>query len=276
MARDLNNEMNNEKDAQSNKPIELYQIHLDKQTLYLANYAENIDFYDENGNAKTYFAASLQRGSINTNIETKVDECQVSIDNVDLSMSAYSDNTKFVDRKMTIWKVFRDALDDFYNKIVIFEGYMDAPKINQYSMSVNVTNNLDTLDKNVPRESYQITCRFEFGGEACGKTIDTKSSAIDSINGLTVNDSNITENDDYWKYGYITANNETRFVKSSTSGSIEIEYPFEKTEAGDSYELKTGCDKTYDGSHGCTYHNNTDFYGGFLSIPKIRDVRTFG
>lgn len=275
MARNLSADIENEKNKSANKPIELYQVYLDEVTLYLANYAENIDFYDEAGNPQTYMAASLQRGSIETNVDTKVDECRVSIDNVDLTMSAYSNNTKFIGRKMVIWKVFREKLNSFDNKVVLFEGYMDAPNIEQHALSVNVVSNLDTLDKNIPGESYQVQCRFDFGGDGCEKSVPTKNSTIDSISGLTISDSNITEDVDYWKHGYITSNNETRYVKSSSTGSLEIEYPFEKTSAGDSYELRAGCDKTYDEGHGCTYWSNTDQYGGFLSIPKIRDVRNF-
>jgi hypothetical protein len=37
--------------------------------------------------------------------------------------------------------------------------------------------------------------------------------------------------------------------------------------------MEAGCNKSYDSGHGCTHWSNTDYYGGFLSIPKIKDIR---
>lgn len=277
MARDLSTDVENEKDKDANKPIEIYQIHLDENTLYLADYTEDIEFFDEDGNPQTYFAASLKRDSINTDVETKVDSCTVEIDNVDLSMSAYSDDTEFVDRKLVIWKVFRDHLDNFENKIVLFEGLMDAPRISQHAMSVQVTSKLDTLDKDLPRGYYQIHCRFEFGDpETCGKDVPEVNNTVDNIDGLIVYDDKITQADNFWKYGAITIGTETRIIESSSDGQVKVEFPFDKAQVGDDYTLKAGCDKTMDGSHGCKRWNNQQFYGGFLSIPRIRDVREFG
>lgn len=274
MPKDLNTTMETEKNAEQNQPVELYQVFLDQGTLYLANHPKNIEFYDENGNAQIYTAAALKRSKVETNTDTKVDQTRVQIDNVTKEMSAYIANTTFVGRRMAIWKVFTNQLNSPDNYIPIFDGYMDKPEINQYSMSVTVVSNLDTLDKRLPGRTFSPKCQWVFGSEECGVTVPTKTGTIDSISGTTINDSDITEATDYWKHGSITVGTESRVITGSGSDYVGVEYPFSTdVTAGDSYEMKAGCDKSYDGGHGCSFWGNTQFYGGFLSIPKIRDIR---
>jgi phage-related protein len=303
MPRTLSEDMIDQKNEEYNRPVELYQIFLDEGTLYLAMYSKDIEFFDENGNPQTYTAAALQRDPVNTNTDTKVDTTRVTIDNVNKEMSSYIAHNEFVGRRIRILKVFLDAdktvttisiigraefdqlLDNFEgvglryyeNHIVIFDGYMDEPKINQYSMSVSVVSKLDTLDKRLPGRTFQVKCNWVFGGEECGVSVPTKSGNIDSISGITINDTDITEESDYWKHGTITVGNESRIITGSGSGYVEVEYPFSTdVGAGDSYDMKAGCDKSYNSGHGCSFWNNTQFYGGFLSIPKIKDIREVG
>lgn len=277
MPRTLSEDMIDQKNEEYNRPVELYQIFLDDGILYFAMYPEDIEFFDENGNPQTYTAAALSRGVVNTNTDAQVDTTRVQIDNVNREMSAYIANTEFVGRRIVIWKVFRDDLSDPQNYVQIFDGYMDEPQINQYSMSVSVVSKLDTLDKRLPGRTFQVKCNWRFGSEECGKTIPTKSGTIDSISGTTINDSNITEASNYWKHGTITIGNESRIITGAGSGYVEVEYPFPAdVGAGDSYDMKAGCDKSYNSGHGCTFWSNTQFYGGFLSIPKIKDIREVG
>jgi hypothetical protein len=279
MPRTINAVIENLKDEPYNMPIELYQIFLDEETLYLAMYPEDIEFFDENGDPQTYTAAALSRSTIETNTDTQVDQCEVQIDNVTREMSAYIANTEFVDRELAIWKVFLEDLSDPQNYVEIFRGKMDAPKINQYQMSVAVVSRLDTLDRKLPARTFQVQCPWQFGdSDTCGATVPEKTGTIDSISSdhMTMNDSDITESIGYWEHGEITINNEKRIITESGSGYVTVEYPFSAdVEAGDNYEMQAGCNKSYDGGvNSCSGWGNTDYYGGFLSIPKtnIREV----
>ena len=276
MPKDINSVIQTLKDNPENMPFEIYQIYLDEATLYMACYPEDVQFFDENGNPQTYYAAALSRQSVNTKTDTEVDTTTVSIDNVSQEMSAYIAATEFVGRKIVIWKVFHEDLSSADNYVPIFAGYMDEPKISQYSMSVTVVSSLDTLDKQLPGRTFQTNCNWQFGSTECGVTVPTKSGTIDSISSdhMTINDLDITEASDYWKYGSITIDNKTRVIKESGSGYVIVEYPFStNVVAGDSYDMEAGCDKSYDSGHGCIFWNNTQYYGGFLSIPKIKDIR---
>lgn len=306
MPRTLSPDVIAQKDKEYNRPVELYQIFLDQETLYLAMYPENIEFFDERGNPQTYYAAALSRTTIETNTDTKVDQCEVTIDNVTREMSAYIAHTEFVGRRMRILKVFLDAdrnvqnlailgrtvwsqlvesvegagLEYPENAIPIFDGIMDAPRINQYQMTVTVVSKLDTLDRELPARTFQVQCPWAFGDqETCGVAVPTKTGTIESISAdyMTIYDADITEAAGYWEHGEIEIGSESRIVVESGAGYIKVEYPFSADiQAGNSYEMRAGCDKSYDGNHGCQYWGNTQYYGGFLSIPKIRDIREVG
>ncbi len=276
MPRILSPDMISQKNKEYNRPVELYQIFLDQETLYLAMYPENINFFDENGNPTTYYAAALSRSAVQTNIETKVDQTEVKIDNVNREMSAYIANTDFQGRRLVIWKVFLDKLDDPNNYVVVFDGIMDEPRVDQYSMVVTVVSKLDTLDRELPGRTYEVQCSWIFGDEECGKVVPPKNGTVDSVSSdrMIIYDSAITEEMNYWKYGSIKIGKELRAVTESGVGYVKVEYPFYiDIPTGTDYTLEAGCDKGYDTPHGCQYWGNTQYYGGFLSIPRIRDVR---
>jgi hypothetical protein len=278
MPRTLTPELFAEKEKEFNCPVEIYQVYLDEQTLYFAMCPKNIEFFDEQGNSATYYAADLSRAAVKTNIETKVDQTEVQISNVNREMSAYIANTDFQGRRLVIWKVFLGCLDDPNNYVVIFDGIMDEPRVDQYTVAVTVVSKLDTLDRELPGRTYEVQCSWPsgFGGEECGKVIAPKNGTVDSVSvdRMTIYDAVLTEVAGYWKFGMITIGKESRVVTESGTGCVRVEYPFYiEVPAGTEYILEAGCDKGFDTAHGCQYWNNTNYYGGFLSIPRIRDVR---
>lgn len=279
MPRTINAVIEAIKNKKHNIPIELYRVFLDEQTLYLAMYPQSIVFFDENNNPKTYMAAALSRSAIRTNTEMQVDMTTVTIDNVTKEMSAYIASTEFRGRKMEIIKIFLDEYSSPENGVLLFSGTMDEPALTEQTMTVSVVGELDTLNKKLPVRSFSTQCTWVdgFGGEACGFNVPKKTGVIDivGVDNLTIKDANITEKENYWKYGYISVGNERRYIQESGSGFIKIDYPFSSDVSKQSYTLQAGCDKTFDGGHGCLFWGNTQYYGGFLSIPKNSDVREF-
>ncbi|MCF8002446.1 MAG: hypothetical protein K9K76_11410, partial [Halanaerobiales bacterium] len=70
MPKDINSVIETLKDNPENMPFEIYQIYLDEETLYLACFPEDIQFFDENGNPQTYYAAALSRQAVSTKTDT--------------------------------------------------------------------------------------------------------------------------------------------------------------------------------------------------------------
>src|SRR5690606_28321602 len=132
--RQLSPPVASEKDKDTNRPIELYQVYLDEVTLFFAAHDQDVEFFDEQGAPVTYYALGLSRTAIRTNVETKVDECTVSLDNVTRGMSAYVAHADFNGRRCKIIKVFLDLLDDPAHAVTVFDGIMDAPALTEKAM----------------------------------------------------------------------------------------------------------------------------------------------
>lgn len=295
MAREINLTLEEEKDKEANRPIELYQIHLDSATLYLANHPEDIQFYDEDGNEQVYDAYGLARRDISRSSNLKADKITVEIDNVEREMSTLIANNEFRNRELVIWKVFLGQLEDPDDYIELFRGQMDEPAADENSLEVTVKNKFDIFEREIPRRKYSLNCPWEFGSEECGVEISEDDNtlvtgtvdSVDADNPAKLYLSGMSDDpQNYWAYGYIEVENEARFVRSSGNDDdgdyITVDMPFFSDPEGEDYTLTAGCDKTYeleddDGdevNHGCAFWDNTQRYGGFLSIPEARDVKS--
>ena len=281
MPRYLSDDVQKQKDKEYNRPVELLQIFLDEYTLYLANYPEDIDFFDEKGSAQTYDAAAFSRSKIKISSDLQSNKMTVRLDNVARDMSSYLAYNEFRGQKLRLLKVFLDELNDYGDGIKIFEGVMDEPSVNEYQLSFKVIQNIDLNDKNIPARTFSLRCDFEFGSEECGVDKPKKSGIVDSVENYTkLYISEVTgDEDNRWAYGHIEIDNEYREVISSGDGFVNIDMPFQEDPTGKIYNLEAGCDKTYsiedsgtEYNHGCSYWNNTDRFGGFLSIPEVQEV----
>jgi len=265
VTRELTVDAETEAQSPENRPIELYEVYLDQSTLYLTTHDQNVEFDDE-----VWIALGLQRSPIRTNVETRVDECTVSLDNVTRELSALIAQTEFVGRRMRIQKVFLDLLDDPMHAVVVFDGFMDEPVISQEVLRVTVRSRMDTLTVQTPRRTYRRLCNWKFGSPECGIDIAsvTVSGTVDSVSqdGLTITDSDRNEAEGHFVDGVMTIDGESRLVVASDEGEITLEYPFTEDVTGKSYTLRRGCNKSYDESCVARFNNGANF-GGFVSVP---------
>jgi len=108
MPRTISEAVEAEKDKDFNRPFELYQLFLPEETLYLAMFPYDVEFYDEGGAEQTYSAAALSRRPIKHTSDLEVDRMRIQIDNVSREWSAYAGATELQDTKIVVWKVFLD------------------------------------------------------------------------------------------------------------------------------------------------------------------------
>lgn len=270
--RALSANVSAEKDKEANRPVELYQVYLDSGTLFFAAHPENINYFDENGTPTTYYALGLSRSPVRTNMDTKVDEVTVQLDNVTREMSAYIAHTEFVGRRLKIIKVFLEYLADPADHVVIFDGIMDAPVITETALQVTVVSKLDMLGFRVPRRRYQRPCNWKFGSSECGINLSsvTVTGTVQAISadGLTLTLSGRTEAAGYFVDGVLTIGSERQRVVSSNGPTIMVDYPFVNAKVGDPYTLRRGCDKTFEACR--DRFGNQSNYGGYLSVPAER------
>lgn len=273
MARTLSANVTAEKNKQENRPIELYAIYLDPATLFFAAHPEDIQYYDESGQPVTYYSLGLSRSPVKTNMDTKVDEVTVQLDNANREMSAYIANTEFVGRRLKIIKVFLDHLTDPTDHVVIFDGIMDEPVITETAMKVTVVSKLDILGLGVPRRRYQRLCNWKFGSAECGANVGEVAGTVSAISSdkTTLTLSGRTEAQDYYKDGVLTIGSERQRVLTSNGATFVVDYPFINAQVGNAYTLRRGCDKTFETCR--DRFGNQARYGGYLSIPAERIVR---
>lgn len=253
-----------------NRPIELYQVYLDQGTLYLAAHDVNVPFFDELGEPVEYLALQISRGPITTNIETRVDECRVMLDNITRELSALVIATELRGRRLKIIKVFENLLNNPEHQITVFDGIMDEPVVTQEAAAVRVMSRLDGLNIRTPRRRFRRLCNWKFGSPECGVDLAsvTVSGTVLAIggDGRTFTLSGRNEPAGHYVDGVLTIGNEHRSVIGSNGQFVTVDYAFDEAKAGDSYTLRRGCNKTYDESCVGRFGNGARF-GGFLSVP---------
>ena len=164
--------------------------------------------------------------------------------------------------------------DDY---IPIFSGEITSPKINEQSIKVTLTSNLNTLDNRLPGRIFASKCQWTFGSEECGVTPPTNSGTIQSMN--TSQDVITLESfaDTNWIKGSFETGDYMRVIKDYdlSANTVTLEFPLPAdVEVGDTYTITAGCNKVKnDSEQGCDFWNNKEFFGGFPELPKIQNIR---
>lgn len=260
--RNLHPDLQSEAAKDENQPIELYEVYLDEATLYFATHNRTLTFL-----GREWVPLGLSRSPIRTNIESQVDECTVTLDNVTRELSAMIAHTEFRGRRMVIRKTFVPLVPQGYS-VVLFDGIMDAPVINQSRFQVTVRSRMDTLEVQLPRRTYRKLCNWKFGSPECGVDLAsvTVTGTVMAISGTTLTLSGRSEASGWFEDGILTIGNEGRLVIASNGNQITVDHIFEHAKVGDAYTLRRGCNKSYDESCVPRFGNGANF-GGFLSVP---------
>lgn len=283
----------------TSSPIELWDIHLgsttavDSNTVFFAVTNKAINFFSYvDGTAKTFNSLGIQRSPIARHIDSKIDSVEISLDNVDRTLSSYFIGLDLRGKRIIIRKVFADYLAtatdaDGDNFVVMFDGVLDAPGLTQSRFTAQARNNFfQSLSFNIPRRTYQGVCNWRFGHSGDCAAHQTQAQLFNTQSGQTV-DSTPSQvhlydgarsegaSGDYWAPGIIqmtggTAGNiglKRRIIQSTSTGDLYLEsnFPYVVV-AGDQYTIQRDCDHTL---QNCTdrFQNNSE-YGGFLTIPE--------
>ena len=282
MARELSADVTTQKDAQQNRPLEIYDLYLgsqsavDANTHFYTSHNENISFFDLEEGAQTYLPIGGKRTPIKTNLDMAVDQFTITLDAVDITdlvtMIAAID---YRDKRIVFRKAFLDELDEAADAVILFDGKIERVTINETQVNIQVVSKINLKVKT--GRFFQQLCPWTFGGTYCDFNRDTDKVAAQTCDaGTTANiikDAARNEADNYWKHGQIEftsgANDGvkrrvTTSDQSDTTLTLDIALDT-APEAGDTYTLYRGCDKTL---VWCENHlfNDANF-GGFHTIP---------
>jgi len=272
MAKSLPTAIQQEIAKDENQPIHLVTINLDEVTLRYTDYDTDVTF---GGNLYTAKGMSFDPASYSLSLE--VDEVELHLDNVQRDMSSLLETYEFQGRWCTIQKTFANLLDNSENVITLFSGRMYHPRVNEQEFVITVRSLLSTLNKEIPTRLYQKFCQWEFGGTECGLNItvspykETGTAGAGSTS-LKLVDPARTEEENWWKYGVLKMTSGAnsgyrREILSSAPGEVRLLVAFPNPIAeGDSYEIQTGCKKTF--AECSNKYSNDDNFGGFLTVSR--------
>lgn len=268
MAVSLPVKMAEAKEAGTNFFIELYRLELPSYTLLLASCDEDIQFAGE-----TYNAFPIKRGEITKTVDSRVDNCDIEISNVNDSFTLALFNGKsFLGSRAYVYKIlYPDSLNDENIVHLVFYGQIDSPELTENAtFKCSIVSDLPNMDN---CRTMQYCCSAAFGDANCGKTpvAVTNSSfsfGTGSFNGVsrqTIKDSKLSGN--YWGNAIVFVDGMSRRVITwdSSSNTVYLEYAFpDNVDISGGYKIVQDCDKT---PACCGNYNNLTRYGGFLFIP---------
>jgi len=258
-----------------NKPVELLEIYLDTETFYFAQ----ADDYVVLG-TQTYSPFGFSRSAVRASAELEVDEMALQLDNVDLTLAKRVIATDFVGRRVVLKKAVREQLGAG-NYVVIFDGRMDEPSLDQSKLTVQVRSWLDSLHQMVPRRMYSTLCNYQHYDPSCtvskivGTNLLTGTAIGSSTDSVLVAAVLSGQGDTYWgPIGTLTFNTgsnrnigreATGSSQSSNSTTVRVPFPF-AINSGDVFTLTRGCRKNIDDC--INKYSNYVNYGGFPTIPQ--------
>lgn len=262
-------------EAAINSPVELYELYLDGGTRYFAVSDQDVIF-----GGIQYQALGISRDPITTSLSEQINGVTAGLTDVNGQLSQTLTAEDFRGRRCRVLKVFREALGNPANAIVLFDGRMDQPAISPSGVfSLRIVGYMDLLHRDYPARVFSTQCNYKLGDDWC--TVDlttpenkiTGTAAAGSTAQLIVSVA-LTQPDNYWRVGRLKftsgANrNISREVYQSVQATtaLLLRVPFPAVPAiGDSFDLLRGCNKTRDDC--VNKFDNWVNYGGFPYIPK--------
>lgn len=248
--------------------VDLYALHLGANKYYFAACDTNIEFYEPGTNTPvTYYAQPIQRGKVRSTVDSKLDNVDIKISNVnDLFTSAIFNGTDLRGQTCEIIQIaYPSSIGNPDEFRYIFVGDIDAPNLNEGD-KVFECQIIARLPNTECGRCLMLQCNAEFGDEKqCGAKKHTARGIMPlQISKNTIKIAERKEADEFWNDGLLVVNGETRRIIRYTTGEITVEYPFWEYPVGE-YTIEQGCDKSHKTC--INRFNNAINFGGFPSVP---------
>ena len=286
MTRPLSPNTITEKNKQESSDIlSFVDIFLDDEILHFVNNDTNLNFFDLEGSPALYQGLKMTREKKEDSMDMEIHTISAGLDNVDKGMSSYIAQKDFRDRKIVIRACFRNLIDDASNAWKVFDGFIDKPDISEKEFKVELVPRLGrgTLNAKIGVKQ-QLPCRLPFAGTRCAYGKDPAvlkdektDQTVDSGTAAYIVDSERTEADDYWNFGFVTFANDTPtitlrnvarmvndFVQAENKIHFKIALPA-VPQAGDVYKIERGCDLTLESCQ--NKFDNEENFGGIHTLP---------
>jgi hypothetical protein len=268
--------------AAQKRPSHLYSIELTYATLRFA--ACKTDMVFPTGGANTFQAKTVKHETPIAAINhSGVGRARLWIADGEGDMVGYHQADNFKGKKITVTRIYRDAMSNALDRVEVIEGYINRVSWDYQWFIIEVTSG-DTLRQKLPKRGYTVRCPYKPGCDECNADgcfpIDASpfyrtGEMTGSADSFT--DVNRVEAEDYWKYAQVILKNGSnvyrRTVTAFASSVFTLDSPTPIAASTEvTYELWRGCDGTWDACSGNQAYgpnaDNTNNYGGFLHIKS--------
>lgn len=256
--------MTEAKEKDSSFFLELYQIELRTQTIYIVAADEDIKYKDQ-----IFTAIPFKRGEITRSIDSINNEVTVELGDCTDDMLAYVMNGfDFRGCKATIIRIlYPESISDPNIFSLVFTGELDEPEFQGGVFSCKIQSRFPNIQ--APARDFQLACNSEFGDAECCMDKNITPCTVYHGGGNKIRiDSSFPE--DYWAYGSIIIDGEWRVITKSSANYVTVNVTFAQNINGKRATLSRGCNKTL---KMCRQRGNTIHYSGFPAIPFESEYR---
>lgn len=245
--------------------IEIYEIHLRTQVLYLVAADEDI-VYD----GQKYTAIPVKRGSVTRSMDSIVNECELEVGDCTDDLLAYVMNGFDFRGSMCLIRriLYPESLNNPEIFGFIFAGEIDEPQFADGVFTCKVTSQFPHVS--VPTRDYQVACNSEFGDAECCANKGIANLEVRRGQGNIIYLSNAYPKD-YWRHGTIKIAGEARIIIESHDNQITTNVNFLQEIDGKTAELSRGCNKTFEWCK--SQYNNAIHFSGFPAVPWESEYR---
>jgi len=256
------------------KPIHLIELYIDEPFTtpshrYCAN-NKDIVFAGQN-----YTAIAAKRGSITSEESTILQDLEVSLDNIDMEFKQQIASGRFRDKRIVIFIVFQGFLNDYANRIILFDGEIDNASGDDEFVVLSIAARFP-FERDYPRRVFQSGCNWTFGDDNCEKLLTDYRTTytiqeLSTRNALVVGSTG--QPDGYFYPGYVQITSgdmigEVKPILTSTNDSVYLRLPLSNLpEPGTTFIAQKLCEKN-PASCKDVFNNYTMNYGGFPFVPR--------
>jgi len=138
---------------------------------FVANDVQNLVLPSNNADSTraglTYFAADIDRGKIETNIDGSIEKCDIKMSNKWQTWSAIVANlgNVLLNRPCNILEYFPDYPAEA--PVVVFSGAMNEIKMTASQFQWSVKRSVVDFNEQSPNMNYDVNCQYSFMDERC-------------------------------------------------------------------------------------------------------------
>lgn len=118
--------------------------------LYLTDAPENVTWFDENGQAQTYYACGMEIEEVERSKDQTTDQCHISLDNVNNEFTSLAQYYKLNGVTCEIFTGLKNTLNSETGAILKFSGKIRSITIGQTQVDAIISQGFDGMDK-VPK-----------------------------------------------------------------------------------------------------------------------------